>query len=94
MHELLQKLPESSHLHLANSLSVRYANFIGIKNKDIQVWANRGTSGIDGSTSTAVGHAITEKDKNHFLITGDVAFFYDRNAFWHKYPYPNLKSSC
>jgi 2-succinyl-5-enolpyruvyl-6-hydroxy-3-cyclohexene-1-carboxylate synthase len=91
LHELLQKLPESSHLHLANSLSVRYANFIGIKNKDIQVWANRGTSGIDGSTSTAVGHAITEKDKNHFLITGDVAFFYDRNAFWHKYPYPNLK---
>ncbi|MGM0581219.1 MAG: 2-succinyl-5-enolpyruvyl-6-hydroxy-3-cyclohexene-1-carboxylic-acid synthase [Bacteroidota bacterium] len=89
--DLIIKLPENSHLHLANSLSVRYANFIGIKQNGIKIWANRGTSGIDGSTSTAVGHAITEKDKNHFLITGDVAFFYDRNAFWHKYPYPNLK---
>jgi 2-succinyl-5-enolpyruvyl-6-hydroxy-3-cyclohexene-1-carboxylate synthase len=92
LHKLIENLPEDSHLHLANSLSVRYANFIGIKaKKDIKVWANRGTSGIDGSTSTAIGHAISHKDQNHFLITGDVAFFYDRNAFWHKYPYPNLK---
>jgi 2-succinyl-5-enolpyruvyl-6-hydroxy-3-cyclohexene-1-carboxylate synthase len=91
LHEMLKKLPENSHLHLANSLSVRYANFIGIKQDRIKIWGNRGTSGIDGSTSTAIGHAISHKDQNHFLITGDVAFFYDRNAFWHKYPYPNLK---
>jgi 2-succinyl-5-enolpyruvyl-6-hydroxy-3-cyclohexene-1-carboxylate synthase len=25
------------------------------------------------------------------LITGDLAFFYDRNAFWHNYPLPNLR---
>ena len=25
------------------------------------------------------------------LITGDVAFFYDRNAFWHNYSIPNLR---
>ncbi|HET8858476.1 2-succinyl-5-enolpyruvyl-6-hydroxy-3-cyclohexene-1-carboxylic-acid synthase [Marivirga sp.] len=92
LHELVQNLPKNSHLHLANSLSVRYANFIGLKHKEeVKVWGNRGTSGIDGSTSSAIGHSISQKDKNHFLITGDVAFFYDRNAFWHKYPYPNLK---
>jgi 2-succinyl-5-enolpyruvyl-6-hydroxy-3-cyclohexene-1-carboxylate synthase len=91
LQDIIKKLPENSHLHLANSLSVRYANFIGIKQDRIKIWANRGTSGIDGSTSTAIGHAISQKDQNHFLITGDVAFFYDRNAFWHKYPYPNLK---
>jgi 2-succinyl-5-enolpyruvyl-6-hydroxy-3-cyclohexene-1-carboxylate synthase len=91
LHEVIKALPEKSHLHLANSLSVRYANFIGIKHHGIKVWANRGTSGIDGSTSTAIGHAISKKEETHFLITGDVAFFYDRNAFWHKYPYPNLK---
>lgn len=91
LQEIIKKLPKNSHLHLANSLSVRYANFIGIKQRGIKIWANRGTSGIDGSTSTAVGHSISQKEKNHFLITGDVAFFYDRNAFWHKYPYPNLK---
>src|SRR5690606_11078051 len=49
-----------------------------------------GTSGIDGSTSTAVGHALSSGRPN-FLITGDLAFFYDRNAFWHNYPLENLR---
>ncbi len=89
---LINSLPKNTHLHLANSLSVRYANFIGLKDlTGINVWANRGTSGIDGSNSTAMGHALSSNEKEHVLITGDVAFFYDRNAFWHKYPYPNLK---
>ncbi len=89
---LINSIPENSHLHLANSLSVRYANFIGLKRqKTIKVWSNRGTSGIDGSSSTAMGHAFAQPKVHHFLITGDVAFFYDRNAFWHKYPYNNLK---
>jgi 2-succinyl-5-enolpyruvyl-6-hydroxy-3-cyclohexene-1-carboxylate synthase len=72
-------------------MSVRYANFIGIatKQKGIYVFSNRGTSGIDGCTSTAVGHALSSKIPN-ILITGDMAFFYDRNAFWHNYPLPNL----
>lgn len=92
LHKVLKLLPEKSHLHLANSLSVRYANFIGLQAKrEVTVWANRGTSGIDGSSSTAMGHAIAQQSSPHFLITGDVAFFYDRNAFWHKYPYNNLK---
>ena len=56
-----------------------------------EVFANRGTSGIDGCTSTAVGYALAEPDKQVVLLTGDVAFFYDRNAFWHNYPTPNLR---
>jgi 2-succinyl-5-enolpyruvyl-6-hydroxy-3-cyclohexene-1-carboxylate synthase len=73
-------------------MSVRYANFIGLhaEQKDIQVFSNRGTSGIDGCTSTAIGHALCNKTIN-VLITGDVAFFYDRNAFWHNYALPNLR---
>ena len=54
------------------------------------MFANRGTSGIDGCTSTAVGHALLN-DTTNVLITGDLAFFYDRNAFWHNYPLPNLR---
>lgn len=90
--EVLQALPEGSNLHLANSMSVRYANFIGLtaKQKSIQVFANRGTSGIDGCTSTAAGHTLSN-DRPNVLITGDMAFFYDRNAFWHNYPLPNLR---
>ncbi|RAW01330.1 2-succinyl-5-enolpyruvyl-6-hydroxy-3-cyclohexene-1-carboxylic-acid synthase [Pseudochryseolinea flava] len=90
--EIMYRLPQSCNVHLANSMSVRYANFIGLQaeQKDIQVFSNRGTSGIDGCTSTAVGHALCNKTMN-VLITGDVAFFYDRNAFWHNYALPNLR---
>jgi 2-succinyl-5-enolpyruvyl-6-hydroxy-3-cyclohexene-1-carboxylate synthase len=90
--EILKTLPPRCNLHLSNSMSVRYANFIGLtaEKKGIRVFANRGTSGIDGCTSTAVGHSLSS-DVPNFLITGDVAFFYDRNAFWHNYPTPNLR---
>ena len=73
-------------------MSVRYANFVGLtaSKKGIRFFSNRGTSGIDGSTSTAVGHTLVSGRPN-FLITGDLAFFYDRNAFWHNYPLENLR---
>lgn len=89
---VLDHLPGEVNLHLANSMSVRYANLIGLPaaRKGIRVFSNRGTSGIDGATSTAVGHALLS-NKLNFLITGDLAFFYDRNAFWHNYPLPNLR---
>jgi 2-succinyl-5-enolpyruvyl-6-hydroxy-3-cyclohexene-1-carboxylate synthase len=90
--EIISRLPDNCNLHLANSMSVRYANFIGLQaaQKNITVYSNRGTSGIDGCSSTAVGHTLLS-EKPNFLITGDVAFFYDRNAFWHNYPIPNLR---
>lgn len=91
VHEVIQSLPESTHLHLANSMTVRYANYIGLNSdKSITVHSNRGTSGIDGCTSSAVGYSL-ESDQLNVLITGDLAFFYDRNAFWHNYPMPNLR---
>lgn len=90
--EILHHLPENCNLHLSNSMSVRYANYIGLSasQSGVRVFANRGTSGIDGCTSTAVGHALENATPN-ILITGDLAFFYDRNAFWHNYPLANLR---
>lgn len=92
IHAVMQALPKRCNLHLANSMTVRYANFIGLEaeKKGVRVFSNRGTSGIDGCTSTAVGHALTSEVPN-ILITGDMAFFYDRNAFWHNYKLPNLR---
>ena len=92
VHEVMATLPSDSNLHLANSMSVRYANFVGLKTSSdsIHVFANRGTSGIDGCSSTSVGHSLTS-DVFNILITGDLAFFYDRNAFWHNYAMPNLR---
>jgi 2-succinyl-5-enolpyruvyl-6-hydroxy-3-cyclohexene-1-carboxylate synthase len=63
-------------------------NFLG--KRDQEIICNRGTSGIDGSNSTAVGCTFTTKDPVT-LITGDMAFFYDRNAFWHNYKMSNLR---
>lgn len=92
VHEVFKQLPVLCNLHIANSMSVRYANIIGLNDqkKNINVFSNRGTSGIDGCTSTAVGHSLINELPN-VLITGDLAFFYDRNAFWHNYPLPNLR---
>ena len=91
-HLLMPQIPEEYQLHLANSMAVRYANIIGLGSSQsgISVFANRGTSGIDGSNSTAVGSAIAS-NKPTLLLTGDMAFLYDRNAFWHNHDYSNLK---
>lgn len=92
VNEVIKNLPPEGNLHLANSMSVRYANFIGlqVRHKGIKVFSNRGTSGIDGCTSTCIGHTLVS-DIPNILITGDLAFFYDRNAFWHNYPLDNLR---
>lgn len=85
---VLDRTPSSSLIHVANSMAVRYLNFLGRRTQEI--CCNRGTSGIDGSSSTAVGAAFV-REGLVTLITGDMAFFYDRNAFWHNYPLANLR---
>lgn len=92
----LEMLPENSIFHVANSMPVRYANLIGLVNskntgcRPIEVFANRGTSGIDGSLSSAVGCAL-KTDKIVTILIGDMSFFYDRNAFWNSYLPDNLR---
>jgi 2-succinyl-5-enolpyruvyl-6-hydroxy-3-cyclohexene-1-carboxylate synthase len=88
---IIDSLPDNCQVHLANSMAVRYANYIGFDpKKQIEIFANRGTSGIDGCVSTAVGQALST-DKLVFLFVGDVAFFYDRNALWNQYLPNNLR---
>jgi 2-succinyl-5-enolpyruvyl-6-hydroxy-3-cyclohexene-1-carboxylate synthase len=92
VYSALKEMPDEANLHLANSLAVRYANLCGIQDKDnVEVYSNRGACGIDGCNSTAVGVSLTDPDRINLLITGDMAFFYDRNAFWHNYSMPNLR---
>jgi 2-succinyl-5-enolpyruvyl-6-hydroxy-3-cyclohexene-1-carboxylate synthase len=90
--QVLDALPPQSHLQIGNSMPIRYANFIGIHpgRAPIIVNANRGTSGIDGCVSTAVGAAWTTSALTT-LIVGDLAFFYDRNGLWQRALPPNLR---
>jgi len=87
---VFQYLPENSILHMANSSVVRYCQLFDPV-PSIAYFGNRGTSGIDGSTSTAVGASVANQDKLHVLITGDISFFYDSNALWNNYLGKNLR---
>lgn len=82
-------LPENVQLQLSNSATIRYAQLFGIP-EGAEVFCNRGTSGIDGSTSTAIGAAYASTLPTLFL-TGDLSFFYDSNALWNNYIPKNFK---
>ena len=82
-------MPKNMQLQLSNSSTIRYAQFFNF-DKRIDVFCNRGTSGIDGSTSTAIGAAVVSK-KETLCITGDLSFFYDSNALWNNYIPSNFK---
>ncbi|GEO20812.1 2-succinyl-5-enolpyruvyl-6-hydroxy-3-cyclohexene- 1-carboxylate synthase [Cyclobacterium qasimii] len=90
LEKVLNALPSYGKIHIANSMAIRNVNFLGLRGDDLEIICNRGTSGIDGSNSTAVGCTFTTKEPV-VLLTGDMAFFYDRNAFWHQYNLPNLR---
>ena len=81
--QLLPSIPNNAVLHLSNSSTIRYVQLFN-DNPTVDQYCNRGTSGIDGSTSTALGHAVVS-DKQHIIITGDLSFFYDSNALWNNY---------
>lgn len=80
---ILKHIPDNYQLQLANSSTVRYAQLFDL-NPTLKVFCNRGTSGIDGSVSTAVGASIGN-DEATLLITGDLSFFYDSNGLWNSY---------
>lgn len=77
---VIKNLPTPCSLHLANSSVVRYAQLFDIP-ANVEILSNRGTNGIEGSLSTALGYA-TASDKLNYLFIGDLSFFYDMNALW------------
>lgn len=87
--KILPALPANSILQMGNSSVVRYIQLFDSRS-DIVYYGNRGTSGIDGCTSTAAGMAHVSNNTTT-LITGDIAFMYDINGLWHEHKSPNLK---
>jgi 2-succinyl-5-enolpyruvyl-6-hydroxy-3-cyclohexene-1-carboxylate synthase len=90
MEFVMDVIPDYCNLYISNSSLIRYALLFD-PIKTISYWCNRGTSGIDGSSSTAVGSAIVSPNEPHVLVTGDLSFFYDSNAWWSKYLPSNLR---
>ncbi len=77
---ILNMIPNESQVQISNSSTIRYSQLFDL-NSSLKVFCNRGTSGIDGSTSTAIGAAFAT-NKPITFITGDLSFFYDSNALW------------
>ena len=87
--KLMNNLPKNSELNLANSTTIRIAQYFDLDDS-IKVYCNRGVNGIDGCMSTFIGQAATS-DKLNFLIIGDLTFFYDMNALWNRYVGKNVR---
>ncbi len=88
---IIKNIPKQANLQLGNSTSVRYGQlFATTLDASVLVNSNRGTSGIDGCTSTAVGAALVN-GKMTFLLSGELSFHYDINALWNQYVSPNLR---
>ena len=87
--EVIRRLPAPCALHLANSSVVRYAQLFSLPG-GVEVLSNRGTNGIEGSLSAAVGYAAAS-DRLNYIFIGDLSFFYDMNALWNPHCGKNLR---
>lgn len=77
--EIINSIPSGTDVFIGNSLPVRdLDNFLSNTSKRLTVHFNRGASGIDGVSSTALGIAVRKKPT--VLITGDLSFLHDLNA--------------
>jgi len=77
---VVDALPAGARLMIGNSLPIRHLDqWVAPGPVPLHVFGNRGASGIDGVTSTALGIAAAA-EAPLVLITGDIAFYHDMNG--------------
>jgi len=86
---LAAQLPSDWQVQWGNSSAIRYAQLFN-PFYQYESFCNRGTSGIDGSVSTAVGASFISQ-KPTLLVVGDLSFMYDSNGLWNNYLRSNLR---
>ena len=78
----VKRLHQNDCLFIGNSMPIRlFDQFSGKLNHKINIFANRGASGIDGVVSSALGMSFNNQISKNYLIIGDVSLFHDTNAF-------------
>ncbi|OLZ41119.1 2-succinyl-5-enolpyruvyl-6-hydroxy-3-cyclohexene-1-carboxylate synthase [Natrinema saccharevitans] len=78
--DVVATAPDPATVFVSNSMPIRDADrFARPRAAELTVLANRGASGIDGITSTALGAGSTT-DEPLVLVTGDLAFYHDSNG--------------
>ena len=88
--QLIKKIPENSVVHLGILNTLRSWDFFAAENR-ISFYCNTGGFGIDGPISAALGGALAKPDTIHYLIVGDLAFFYDMNALGNRHFPKNVR---
>lgn len=79
IHMLQQMMPDEGQLLVANSMSIRDMDYFWATGRSqAMVYGNRGTNGIDGAVSTALG--LSTNGKPTVMVTGDLSFFHDLNG--------------
>lgn len=88
--KLHDKIPKNSVISFAILNSLRSWNFFKL-DTSIRSFCNVGGFGIDGCMSSAIGGALAQSDRLHFLIIGDLSFFYDINSLANRHVPKNLR---
>ncbi len=83
-------IPDNSVLHFGILNSLRSWNFFELP-LSVNSYCNVGGFGIDGPLSTAIGGALAQPDRLHFIVVGDLAFFYDMNSLGNRHLPCNLR---
>ena len=79
IHMLQQMMSDEGQLLVANSMSIRDMDYFWATGRSqAMVYGNRGTNGIDGTVSTALG--LSTNGKPTVMLTGDLSFFHDMNG--------------
>ncbi|HJF31693.1 MAG TPA: 2-succinyl-5-enolpyruvyl-6-hydroxy-3-cyclohexene-1-carboxylic-acid synthase [Sporosarcina psychrophila] len=77
---LFEHLPSGSDLVSGSSMPIRDVDtFFRKTEKDVTIFANRGTNGIDGVVSTALGIQAA-RQRPAWLLIGDLSFLHDVNG--------------
>lgn len=88
--QLAPRIPEGSVVHFAILNSLRAWNNFELP-EGVRSSSNVGGFGIDGCMSSLIGASFADPDRLFFLVTGDLAFFYDMNALGSRHLGPNLR---
>lgn len=83
--ETINNLPDNSVLHLSILNTLRIWNYFDTP-ENVLCFSNSGGYGIDGCVSSFIGSAIANKNIEHFMIVGDLSFFYDLNTLFNELP--------
>ncbi|MFI3322904.1 MAG: thiamine pyrophosphate-binding protein [Rikenellaceae bacterium] len=82
--KLAALIPENSTIHFAILNSLRAWNMFELP-LSVRSSSNTGGFGIDGCTSTLIGASLAFNNRLYFLVTGDLAFFYDLNVIGNRH---------